>query len=127
MAEPLRAELQQLARDKGDWQWGDLAHNPGSMLSSARRTASAGGYDFLSPCLESAPVQLGPALLPADTPVWLSPWVLHRMPHLEDAERWLPARWTGAAIAANPYGSRHYWPLGRGALAPAGDRLRSSS
>lgn len=58
---------------------------------------------------------LGGKEIPPSVPLWLSPWPQHHDPEQwQDPARWNPRRWTDEVIAANPYGSRWFWPFGRG-------------
>jgi cytochrome P450 len=61
-------------------------------------------------------VQLGPHTLPPNTQIFISNWYLHKFaPHWSDPERFNPGRWDNGVAEANPYGSGHFFPFGRGA------------
>jgi len=66
-------------------------------------------------------VQVGRHTLPPDTPVFISNWYLHKFsPHWRDPGRFDPDRWDGEVAEANPYGSGHFFPFGRGPRACIG-------
>ncbi|HVK14571.1 MAG TPA: cytochrome P450 [Gemmataceae bacterium] len=66
-------------------------------------------------------VKLGPHTLPPDTQVFISNWYLHKFaPHWKEPERYDPGRWDNGGAEANPYGSGHFFPFGRGPRACIG-------
>ena len=66
-------------------------------------------------------VKLGPLSLPPDTQLFISSWHLHKFaPHWGDPEAFRPARWDHGVAEANPYGSGHFFPFGRGPRACIG-------
>jgi cytochrome P450 len=66
-------------------------------------------------------VPLGPLTLPRNTPLFISNWYLHKYaPHWRAPEAFDPGRWDGGGAEANPYGSGHFFPFGRGPRACVG-------
>jgi cytochrome P450 len=66
-------------------------------------------------------VRLGPYSLPPNTQVFISNWYLHKFsPHWQEPDRFDPDRWDDAVVEANPYGSGHFFPFGRGPRACIG-------
>lgn len=67
-------------------------------------------------------VTLGGKEINPAVPLWLSPWTQHHDPqHWEDPARWSPRRWTDVVIKENPYGSKWFWPFGRGMRTCSGE------
>ncbi len=70
---------------------------------------------FLRNVNKQRPVTLGGYTLPPDTPVIITTWPLHRSAeHWPDAEAYRPQRWLSGVRDANPLGSDHFFPFGRG-------------
>lgn len=66
-------------------------------------------------------VPLGPVTLPRNTMLFVSNWYLHKYaPHWHDPEAFNPSRWDNGGLEANPYGSGHFFPFGRGPRACIG-------
>lgn len=66
-------------------------------------------------------VQLGRLTLPRDTMLFISNWYLHKYAsHWHEPEVFKPARWENGIAEANPYGSGHFFPFGRGPRACIG-------
>jgi cytochrome P450 len=66
-------------------------------------------------------VPLGPHTLPPNTQLFISNWFLHKFaPHWHEPERFDPGRWDNGVAEANPYGSGHFFPFGRGPRACIG-------
>jgi cytochrome P450 len=66
-------------------------------------------------------VALGPHTLRRNTQLFISNWYLHKFaPHWREPERFDPARWDNGVAEANPYGSGHFFPFGRGPRACIG-------
>ena len=66
-------------------------------------------------------VALGSHSLPPDTLIFISNWYLHKLaPHWHEPEKFDPARWDNGGAEANPYGSGHFFPFGRGPRACIG-------
>ncbi|MBP3955177.1 cytochrome P450 [Gemmata sp. G18] len=66
-------------------------------------------------------VKLGSHVLPPDTLIFISNWYLHKFaPHWAEPERFAPERWDNGGAEANPYGSGHFFPFGRGPRACVG-------
>jgi cytochrome P450 len=58
---------------------------------------------------------LGGLTLPPNTLIFISNWLLHAdRVHWPDPDRFLPERWGNGVSEANPVGSGHFFPLGRG-------------
>ena len=58
---------------------------------------------------------LGGLTLPPNTRVFISNWLLHADPeHWPEPERFKPERWANGVAEANPLGSGHFFPFGRG-------------
>ncbi|MEL7084864.1 MAG: cytochrome P450 [Cyanobacteria bacterium P01_A01_bin.3] len=66
-------------------------------------------------------IQLGDYEIPANTQLFINNWFLHRhSSHWDTPEAFKPERWDRATIEANPFGSRYYFPFGRGKRACIG-------
>jgi len=69
-------------------------------------------------------VKLGSHTLPPDTLLMISNWHLHtHSPHWGDPEAFRPARWDHGGLDANPFGSGHFFPFGRGPRACIGSEF----
>jgi cytochrome P450 len=70
-----------------------------------------------------APAELGGYQVPANTILFISCYALHldKAHWGADAETYRPSRWTSELVAANPYGSSHFFPFGRGPRACVGE------
>lgn len=65
--------------------------------------------------LASKATQLGGHLLPANTAVWMSSWLLQRSaPQWDRPLEFRPDRWANGVAEANPLGSDYFFPEGRG-------------
>jgi len=72
-----------------------------------------------------APTELGGYEVPAGTILFISCYALHldKTHWGADAETFRPSRWTSELVAANPYGSGHFFPFGRGPRACVGEHV----
>lgn len=70
-----------------------------------------------------APAELGGYQVPANTILFISCYALHldKTHWGADAETYRPSRWTSEVVEANPYGSGHFFPFGRGPRACVGE------
>ncbi len=69
-------------------------------------------------------IELGGYELPPNTVLFVTNWLLQReSDHWEDPSEFRPSRWENGVAAANPYGSGHFSPFGRGPRSCAGERL----
>jgi cytochrome P450 len=65
--------------------------------------------------LPTKATELGGHLLPANTAVWMSSWLMQRTAKQWDRPlEFLPDRWANGVAEANPLGSDYFFPEGRG-------------
>ena len=63
----------------------------------------------------SRPLRLGDHVLAPGTDIAIGPGPIHMNADLwPEPERFIPSRWTPALMAERPYGSRYFFPFGRG-------------
>ena len=69
-------------------------------------------------------ITLGEYEIPANTQLFINNWFLHRhSSHWESPEAFKPERWDRATLDANPFGSKYYFPFGRGKRACIGQKF----
>lgn len=122
----VRAELAEHLGDRGDFDWAAMKRC--RLLDGALREAQRIHPPvpiYYRNSSQLGPVALGGHELPPDTAVMISNWGLHHDPdHWGDPEVYRPARWLDDAFyAANEYGSKYFWPFGRGERSCSGEGM----
>ena len=79
---------------------------------------------FTRNVLPDRSVNLGGYDIPAGTQLFINNWAIHRNPaYWANPEQFLPERWDRATIEAKPFGSKYFFPFGRGKRACIGQNF----
>jgi cytochrome P450 len=115
-AERLQRELNELASRRPDFDWPALAGclRLDQVLREALRYLTPVPIYFRN-TLTTQSTEFAGHVLPPNTVLFITNWFLHRSPaHWKDPDRFDPDRWSSSVIDANPLGSGHFFPFGRG-------------